>query len=500
MDDLFRAIGALWQLVLPIAVLVGIVWLVQSQARKKGLDADFLSPRGDPTRHILASLVLRGPAFRNQIIRRLRNPFLARAAEPGLDMPLIQAAAQKIEDQSKPHQWAVVVGLLLVLLLPAGGWLKFWLLIAWFAYAVYLQHRDRFQLVKPFEAARYDPAKLRGQYGVEAPVPAAGGVPVLVSGVFNPFIGLGLNLGGWNIALDVTRPAEGKTRSKDLTALEIEKAITDAILALQIPNLVILDRLLVSGVETARVPAVQPDRFVAPAKEVAASVAEEFHGTPDERARVYRFATVTTFVGEVVVSYTFRVLRRGASLAVEVVHLAAPPLAPKYREIDYLRVMNPWTGFLWFLGALARIPLVVWGALVSIAMQVGEIIDDILGGHVARERREIAANPAYNYGARWSLRGHTASPNYNSWFQKADVQQYLRGLEEQVLNALRDCLEAHDVDVRAFASQSLTVHNNNVQITSARDVNLQGVAIGQGAKATSVLGRLGIGSREKKAA
>ena len=64
------------------AIFIGLLIGVQRQARKKGLEIDFLSPSGDPTRHILASLVLRGALFRNTILRQLRNPFLARAAEP----------------------------------------------------------------------------------------------------------------------------------------------------------------------------------------------------------------------------------------------------------------------------------------------------------------------------------------------------------------------------------------------------------------------------------
>ena len=473
-------------------VLFGVVIAANQHARRKGQEGDFLSPSGDPTRHILASLVLRGALFRNSIIRQLRNPFLARAVEPGLDMPLIEAVCLRLEKDSRPTQWGIVLGLfVLIFFVPPK--LKLLLALIFIGYCVYLQFRDRFRLVKAFDQASYDAAKLRGQYLAEPPATASG-VPVLVSGMFNPFIGLGLNLGGWNIALDVTRPAEGVSETRPLSAAQIEQALTDAILSLQIPNLVMIDRLLVSGVEAVRVRQIQPDRFQAPVKEVPPSVAGEFRSRPDDRARVYRFATISSFGGEVVMSYAFRVLRRGASLGVEVVHLAAAPLAPQYREIDRLRLVGVWDGILWFLTALAKIPVQFFAAMGSIGLQLGEVWDDVLGGHVAREKREIERNPAYNYGARWSLRQFTASQNYNSWFQKADVQQYLRGLEEQVLNAFRDCLEAHDVDVRAFASQSMTVHNNNVQITSARDVNMEGVAIGQGAKATSVLGRLGLKS------
>jgi len=479
-------------------VVVGLVIFGQQQARKRGLEIDYLSPSGDPTRHVLASLVLRGALFRNLIIRNLRNPFLARAVEPALDMALIEAAAKRIEADARPAQWGIVLGVLVWFFLVPPP-LKLWVLLAWAGFCIYLQFRDRFRLVKAFERENYDPAKLRTQYPCEPPIPTAGH-PVLVSGVFNPFIGLGLNLGGWNIALDVSRPAEGKLRARPLTAPDIERALTDAILSLQIPNLVLVDRLLVSGVEVGRVPQLQPDRLKAPATEIPAAVAEAYRGQPDDRARLYSFATITSFGGEVVVSYAFRVLRRGASLGVEVVHLAAAPLAPKYREVDHLRVVGIWSGILWFLTAVARVPLQLLGAIASIVTQLTEVVEDIFGGHVAREQSRILRDPAYNYGARFSLRAFTASPNYNSWFQKADVQQYLRGLEEQVLNALRDCLEAHDIDARAFASQSMTVHNNNVQITSNRDVNLQGVAIGQGAKATSVLGRLGMRSGKREAA
>ena len=86
-----------------LGVLIGVAWWAQMQARRKGQEIDFLSPRGDPTRHILASLILRGAIFRNSVIRNLRNPFLARAAEPALEMNQFDMGRRALRDGDLVH-------------------------------------------------------------------------------------------------------------------------------------------------------------------------------------------------------------------------------------------------------------------------------------------------------------------------------------------------------------------------------------------------------------
>src|SRR5688572_16273734 len=114
-----------------LAILGLLVWGgFQLWRRRPSSDrAEPLDAPADVTRLALASLWLKGPAFRSTILRRTANPFRALPPEPGMDAPLVLAAARRF-DRDEQGYWWVLAALLLALILFRE---PRWLILLWLA-------------------------------------------------------------------------------------------------------------------------------------------------------------------------------------------------------------------------------------------------------------------------------------------------------------------------------------------------------------------------------
>jgi len=477
------------QLVILAAVgtIIG-VWLVRRRGRIDG--AEPLYPPADVTRLALASLILKGPGFRSLIRRRTANPFRALAPEPELDFPLVKKACDRFDQEELGYWWVLVVLTLALLLLRPPAPLTLLGLAGLVAVTLRRRWRVRFKLAPRFTRANYDPEALRRELGMP-PEPPGPGAPVVCHGLSDPFVGLGVNFGGWNLAFDVSRPAEGQGAVKgDLDAAAMDQAITQSIRRLSIAGLTLDEVMFVNGAQSGPV-GLQSDAYARPAAAAPEGQVAGYRYAASPVARVYRRALITDWSGELVLTFLFRCMRRGDVLVVEAAQLALTPPGAEYRDVDRMRELSPLGHVAWWAAAVAMtIPDVIL-AFATTGRRTFEVIDQALfGGDEGRERREIRADPAYNYGALWSLRTHMASKNYSSYFQKSDASQYFRAINEQSLNAVRDCLTEYGIDCRALGEQAVSIHNNSVQITAARDVSLSGVAVGAAATArTGAVGR-----------
>lgn len=469
---------------LPLLLILAAVGFFVWRGQQRAESAKHLYAPADVTRLALGSLLLRGPLLRGEIIRRTANPFRAQAPEPGMDIELVAAAARRFDDEDQGYWWtlaALTVGLLLFVRPPG-------ITLLWLAGIIFValrrRWRIRFKLAERFTEGKFDPAALRRELGLsEAPANTAG-AQVICHGTAAPFDGLGVNIGGWNLAFDLLRPATGKDTVAGVVSAEaMDQAITEAVRKLSLDGLKIDETMFVSGAQ-GQTAGVQADAFTQPSASASEAQVGPFRHGGHPGVRVYRRAAVTDWAGELIFSYLFRCQTRGNVMSVEAVQLVLTPADDIYREIDHLRVHGFLEGLRWWMGAVMLIPVDVVVAFFTIARRTAVVVDEaLLGGVAARERREIQADPAYNYGSVWSLRTHMASRDYASYFQKVDAAQYFHAVNAQVLNAVGDTLRAHGVDAGDLEAQATLIQNNTVQISATRDVSLSGVAIGQNAKA-----------------
>jgi hypothetical protein len=98
--------------------------------------------------------------------------------------------------------------------------------------------------------------------------------------------------------------------------------------------------------------------------------------------------------------------------------------------------------------------------------------------------REVRDDPQFDYGAQPSLRERTSSSAFEQHFQRLDAEMFLKILERQLLDAIVDFLDAHDIDTSDLKERETAILNNGVIVTGGA-VNAQSLAVGQASRATT---------------
>ncbi len=104
-----------------------------------------------------------------------------------------------------------------------------------------------------------------------------------------------------------------------------------------------------------------------------------------------------------------------------------------------------------------------------------------------REHQALLDDPAFDYGARMSVRGIASSPDYQNYFQVIDANRTVSALYRHTLAAVRDFLDEHGVDTSDFQAQQQTILNNGILQQGGVSV-VGNQAVGTGAVASTQSG------------
>jgi hypothetical protein len=507
---------------LAIYVIIGLVVYALWRRRRRSNEPDDLLPTGDATRYALASAVLEGASFRRRVIDLARHRFRAKAPELGLDFPLVLAACRRFEREDRIFDWLVVgatllcAPLVLAILNPQlayslfgyaaigyGGWGVLAVVVILLVKAI----RDVTRIT-PFHRAEYDAADVRRQFlDDDAPAPGNASENVICYGGRQPFVGLGVHVGGWQVAVEMDReaaPALAPLRTNgqsavpvNITTGELLRAVDDSVQVLNIPNLEMRFPLFVSGVDLGAsrtdrqgLETVLPDKFASPRTQTDNATLARFWFQSDPRARSYRWYMITDWNGELVFSYMLRIVQRGRSMSIETARLVLPPIDVKYRKIDFLSGNRVLAWLAAIVGAVLRSPFSILYSALGAMQHLLELLRLADRGD-AGERRQILRNPAYNYGARTSLRETMSARNYHVYFQRIDAQQYFTAIDRRVLNSLTETLQRAGIDVSSLIGQAQLIVNNSTNvIDNSGTIAFGNVGAGAavGANATGVAG------------
>ncbi|HJU29970.1 MAG TPA: hypothetical protein VJ740_00880 [Hyphomicrobiaceae bacterium] len=467
------------------AVIGYAIYALWRRSRSR-LEPDELLPTGDATRYALASAVLNGAAFRRRVIRLARHRYRAKAPELGLDFPLLYAACRKFEREDRIYDWLVVVTALLALpyilffVDPRAIYMLFgpavvqygWIPVPVVLLILVVKAVRDVNRVTPFLRDDYNAAEVRqrfldGASEVQGPTPADN---VVCYGRRQPFVGLGVQFAGWQVAVEMDRKANGPLAplrnghaSAQVDVHQLLGAVDDSIRALNIPQLEMKFPLFVSGIDVAQIKPLLPEKFAAPRAQADGETLSAFWYHADPRARCYRWYLITDWNGELVFSYMLRIFRRGPSLAIETAQLILPPIDVKYRRIDTLEhsPIRAWIGAVF--GAIARSPLGLLYAVMGALQHVLELLGIADRGERS-ERRRIARNPAYNYGAKEAIREIMAARDFHVYFQRVDARQHFTAIDRRILNTLTETLQNAGIDVSSLIGQAQTIINNSTNI------------------------------------
>lgn len=301
---------------------------------------------------------------------------------------------------------------------------------------------------------------------------------------YSPFLGYGTIIGNWSFAVNIAKPATGRT-VRPFTVQELHDHIAARVAALALPGVAIEDRVLVNGDDLLdEIPAsverqILPDRFAAPAGKVEDALVRQLLTDSQGRARTYLCVRIAGWSGELVLCVFLRFDVSPASdlLFVEASYSLLTPIRDTYREVDlvYSRT-NPVQVFRIMLRSTRVVTLRVaacWPSLIRfIATPLLRIFRNL------RDRWHILGEHSFNYGARLSVREAASDKRYRRYFHQLDSEMYAKTAERRILDALVEFLEDHGIDTTEITQRSETILNNGVLVTGQGSVRANSIVAG----------------------
>lgn len=306
---------------------------------------------------------------------------------------------------------------------------------------------------------------------------------VIIYSGFSPFVGSGIDIGGWSFTLNISKGKEkmGVTQEPEPFTVEELYAYADSdIRKLHLQGTSIQDKIFVSGQEIRDNKIFLPDPFHRPLTQVDASTLKELIGGQSEEIRHYKCIRVISWQGEIVVSVFLRFFKHHQNLFVEASYFFLPPLKQEYRKIDEIQPNPTWRQVLkifreTFIKALFLFPFAIF-------LLLGGLYQPLARWSQRRSnRRLIRENPMFDYGASTSIRELAASDLFNHYFQKLDKEMYLKLIERQILDSIINFLDAHNIDTSDLRAREETILNNGVIVTGG-SVEAQNITVGERAK------------------
>ncbi|MGI0494901.1 hypothetical protein ACN4EG_24215 [Alkalinema pantanalense CENA528] len=306
---------------------------------------------------------------------------------------------------------------------------------------------------------------------------------VVVYSGFSPFVGSGVDLGGWSFALDISKGKEEmgqRLEAQPFDVEEIDQFMTHALEKLQLPDLSIRSWLYVNGQEIRDNPQFLPDLLRRPVSQVDPSVMQQFLNFPTESIRHYRCIRVMGWQGELILSTFLRFIKIGDNLFTEVNYFLLTPLKPEYRRIDTLSSSPSLRHRLQTLGGALLSSFFLWPfAPFSLLLTLFNAINRQLSR--GKIKRLIRENPVFDYGAMTSIREMASSNLYRQYFQKLDKEMYLKIIQKSILDGIIHFLDQHNINTEEFKERSSTILNNGVMVTGG-SIEAQNLTVGDRAK------------------
>jgi len=308
--------------------------------------------------------------------------------------------------------------------------------------------------------------------------------PVVVFSGFSPFVGAGIALDAWNITVntEAAKTVHGATSPPiPFHTAQLHDYVANRLSGIGIRGLAVHERIYISGRDIHGDTRFLPAPGARPLSTVHAAEIGELQDTNSEFARHYRQYQVTSWRGDISLSYFVRFTRFGDYLAMEVSSAILTPIKEAYSlEGERLR------GGSW-AALMAR--ALAWTVFASIAFPVVLLsrLNKALEGSRARRRfkNQAASEFSFDYGATSTIREKASQPEYRRYFQLLDRQAYKSVLEKGLLEAVVEFLDQHNVDTSELKERQSVVLNNGI-ILSGGSLHADSLAVGHSSAVSTV--------------
>ncbi|MFI5527890.1 hypothetical protein ACIA8O_04965 [Kitasatospora sp. NPDC051853] len=296
---------------------------------------------------------------------------------------------------------------------------------------------------------------------------------------YRPFVGFAEAYNNWQLAVPIlathqtaAQPA-GEVREFD--AWEVMTAIHDRLRETSVRHsaappqqeeanltgLLLESRVFANGAALAGDPRLLPEGSRRAARALDEEQVRQIALNPDGVARHYLAAHLPLWGDDVVAGMFLHLSTNGKTLYIQAEAHLLQPVHARYHAVDLLpaRLTDARRGVL-------RLSALDESARALLRAPFGAIDQARYGRRRARRRKHeltaIGQDPAFDYGARFSVRELAASEVYQNYFQEVDADRALATLYRHTLAAIRDFLDDHGVDTTLFSTQQQTILNYGV--------------------------------------
>jgi len=459
-----------------------------------------MSPQTEQaTRLLCASVLTNRGAARDLVLAWVRDTRRAVAVELGLDLALTLKVARWAHRHAdsvwRKYLFVCIAVALLVACDAPPVMALLTLLVAAF---VWRQERLRMhEHLQLFTRKEFNPLRVARTFdgtltGNDLDALPKANQNLFVYAGFDPFVGVGHDLGGWSVAVALDRAAKSRFHTESVEPVDgddLYAAVDAAVDSLGLSTHEPQQCFFVRGTDVREHIQILPDALGRPRQTYSSNCEEH---TDVRMVRDYRCYRVLGWNSELVFSYYLRCSLRGKALFVETKRFMLTPLSDTYRFVDGLRPLNRTDLAATAVSALIYGPVL---ALLSPLWWAQRLIAaGIESSSIVREARDnyIRNNPRHDYGANTSLRSSFASGAYAHYFQKLDGDFYNKLFDRTVLDSIVDLLDSRGIDTSSLREQQTAILNSGV-IVQQGNVVADSIAVGTNSQVTKqVLGISGL--------
>ena len=451
-------------------------------------------PSQETTRLLCASGLL-SRQFRSKIFEHLKDSNRACSPEIGVDLALVAQVCQFATDREREYLWffllIAVLGIAAIFVNPLIALIFF--VLASVALHLWRSSQERTFVRKYFQRHTFDPVQVREAFPAALESEFQESIPrqdqnLIVYQGFTPFIGAGINLGGWSFSIDIDKPTcdelgnPKQNRILTFTPGEFYDAIDSKVYASKLGPITIDDCCFVNGAEIRNDRVILPNIYGKPIQRLDDALVAMCKSSSDRRVRHYQWIRIHDWDNELIISYFLRSAIRGNSLFVEINRFVLTPLFTAYRQADRIAEFDFMDHIVAMTQSLIAGPAYAALSGPLLLSRLGNWIQRLLDSERRKRHREIDSNPLYNYGAASSIRYTCSSTNYSHYFQSLDSEFYRKVLEHQILDGVVEFLEEHNIDTSEIRERRTMILNNGVIVQSGGLIT-ESLAVGTGATA-----------------
>ena len=308
---------------------------------------------------------------------------------------------------------------------------------------------------------------------------------VIIYGGFSPFVGAGSYINGWSFSVNINKgKKEGETvlKPSHFEINEINDNIRNSLIELNLDNLIIEDNLHINGQKIRHDKRFLNSPLLRPRTLVEPQLIRDFMEKPTHTIRHYKCIRITDWNGELILSIFLRFVKIGQNLFTEASYFLLTPLRDYYDQFDNMLTepTDEDSGEILEIAGQGFRTIFLW------LLSPFEVFHRFNRSHEQKSqersiRHHIKKYPTFNYGATTSLREGVSYPEYRQYFQKLDQEMYLKIIERQIIDSIKNFLENKNVDTSDFEQARSTILNHGV-IVSGGSIEAKNLAVGKNAK------------------